>query len=354
VPDGRRRRANSSITVGDSPQCRISRPDEAKSCTNGDRPLECWKLPPEGGGVTRRGSETDVLIDRLASANNRVVTRSVLEAAGVGTNAITNRVASGHLFRRHQGVYLLDPPQIASRITLITAAVEACGPTAVVSHCSAAEVWELLPAHLGHIEVTVVTRCAGDRPDIRRHRVPELDEADVGTRKGVRVTSPARTVLDNARHPDLEEIIGTALAKGLATQRQIEQAIARCPTRRGVRRLRAFLNQDGGARRTRSWCERRLLSLIREAGLPVPLTNRQLLGFQVDALWPDHRLVVAVDGYEFHGNRRSFGNDRARDAALVAAGYRVIRFTASQLDECPLVVLTQLAAALALASDTNA
>lgn len=302
----------------------------------------------------RRGSETDLLIQRLASANNRVVTRQTLDAAGVGTNAITSRVASGHLFRRHQGVYLLDPPQLASRITLMTAAVEACGPAAVVSHRSAAEVWELLPVHSGHIEVTVVTRCAGDRPDIRRHRVSELDPADFGTRKGIRVTSPARTVLDNALDPDLEELIGTAFAKGLANEMQIEQAIARCPTRRGIRRLRKFLNQDGGPRRTRSWAERRLLALIRQAGLPVPLTNRQLLGFQVDALWPEHRLVVEVDGERFHGGRRAFDNDRARDAALVAAGYRVIRFTARQLEECPLVVLTQLAAALALASDTNA
>ena len=86
----------------------------------------------------------------------------------------------------------------------------------------------------------------------------------------------------------------------------------------------------------------------------MPLTNRQLLGFQVDALWPEHKFVVEVESHKFHGDRRSFGNDRARDAALVAAGYRVIRFTATQLDECPLVVLTQLAAALALASDTNA
>ena len=296
-----------------------------------------------------RGSETDRLILRLAAANNRVVTRRALDAAGVGTNAITKRVASGRLFRQHHGVYLVDPPRNASRIALLTAAVEACGPTAVLSHQSAAELWGLLPVQAGHIEVTVVTRRAGDRPGIRRHRVPALDAADVRNRNGIRVTSPARTVLDSARHPHLEELIGTGLDKGLVTQREVEQAIARCPNRRGVRRVRALLNQPGGARRTRSWGERRLLSLIREAGLPVPFTNRLLLGFQVDAVWPDLKLVVEVDGYEFHGDRRSFEDDRARDARLVAAGYRVIRFTATQLDEQPLVVIGQLSAALALA-----
>jgi very-short-patch-repair endonuclease len=300
------------------------------------------------------GREADLVIQELAGSNNRVVTRRALDAAGIGTNVITNRVMTGRLHRFHNGVYLLDSPERASRVTLLTAAVAACGAGAVLSHRSAAELWELLPPHAGHIEVTVVAHNAGDRPGIRRHRVPELDPADIRNRRGIPVTSPARTVLDNACDPALEELIGTALAKGHVTERQIEQAIARCPTRRGVRRLRGFLNQNGGARRTRSWAERRLLSLIREAGLPVPLTNQLLHGYQVDAVWPDQRLVVEVDGYDFHRDRRSFETDRARDAALVAAGYRVIRFTAAQLAEEPLVVIGRLAAALALASDTNA
>jgi hypothetical protein len=38
-----------------------------------------------------------------------------------------------------------------------------------------------------------------------------------------------------------------------------------------------------------------------------------------------------------------------RDAAHVAAGYRVIRFTADQLEHEPLIVIGQLSAALALA-----
>ena len=68
----------------------------------------------------------------------------------------------------------------------------------------------------------------------------------------------------------------------------------------------------------------------------------------------NHKLVVEIDGYEYHGDRGSFESDRARDAKLIAAGYVVIRFTATQLEESPLVVLGQLAAALALASSTNA
>jgi very-short-patch-repair endonuclease len=304
--------------------------------------------------VSGRRTKPDRVIQALGSANNRVVTRRALRAAGVTDDVIMDRVAIGRLYRHHHGVYLLDPLERASRITLLTAAVEACGQGALLSHRSAGELWGMLPEEAGHIEVTVVTRCSGDRPGIRRHRVRELDARDIRTRHGIRVTSPARTVLDNARHPLLEELIATGMDSGLVTQRQIDEAITRCPTRRGVRRLRRILHQRGGARLTRSWGERRLLSLIREAGLPVPLTNRLLLGLKVDALWPDLKLVVEVDGYEFHGDRDSFENDRARDAVLVAHGYRVLRFTARQLRDQPLLVMSQLAAALALASDTNA
>lgn len=59
--------------------------------------------------------------------------------------------------------------------------------------------------------------------------------------------------------------------------------------------------------------------------------------------------MVEVDGYHFHRGRRAFDTDRARDAAHVAAGYRVTRFTAIQLRNEPLIVIGQLSAALALA-----
>jgi very-short-patch-repair endonuclease len=276
-----------------------------------------------------------------------VVTRRALDAAGVASISITNRVAIGRLHRQHHGVYLLDSPETASRLTLLTAAVEACGPGAVLSHRSAAELWKLLPEHPGHVEVTVVSHNSGDRPGIRRHRVPELDAADVRIRYGIPVTSPARAVLDNARHPDLEQLLTAATAANLTTLREIEDVIARSPTRRGVGRLRAILSQDGGPRWTRSWGERRLLSLVRQAKLPVPQTNVQLHGYNVDALWREQKLVVEVDGYLVHGHRVAFETDRARDATHVAAGYRVLRFTAAQLRDEPLVVIGRIAAALA-------
>ncbi len=43
----------------------------------------------------------------------------------------------------------------------------------------------------------------------------------------------------------------------------------------------------------------------------------------------DHgqRLIVETDSWRAHGHRAAFESDRARDAALQAAGLRVVRFT---------------------------
>jgi very-short-patch-repair endonuclease len=291
----------------------------------------------------------DVRIRRVAMQHNGVITWDQLVDAGVSRRAIAHRVATERLYRHHTGVYLLDPPDQASRITLLTAAVAACGPDSVLSHRSAAELWGLLDPRPGDVDVTVIGRNPGVRGGVRRHRSRTLTPGEIRTKRGIRVTSPARTVLDSAGDPDLEELLGNALATNLVTIRKLDLAIAENPSRAGGQRVHRILHQEGGPRRTRSWGERRLLALIRQAGLPVPITNTMLNGYQVDAVWPEHRLVVEVDGWDFHRGRRAFETDRARDAAHVAAGYRVIRFTAIQLRDEPLIVIGQLSAALALA-----
>jgi Protein of unknown function (DUF559) len=83
---------------------------------------------------------------------------------------------------------------------------------------------------------------------------------------------------------------------------------------------------------TRSDLEAKFLDLVRDAGLPEPLTNTVLATpnhprLEVDLYWPADRLIVEIDGYEAHRTRATFEADRRRDAALGAAGYRVLRFS---------------------------
>lgn len=69
--------------------------------------------------------------------------------------------------------------------------------------------------------------------------------------------------------------------------------------------------------------------------------------YEVDALWPEQRLVVEVDGYAFHSGRAAFERDRLRDADLQSAGLRVLRVTWRQLSANPEALAARLGAALA-------
>jgi hypothetical protein len=70
-----------------------------------------------------------------------------------------------------------------------------------------------------------------------------------------------------------------------------------------------------------------LLTIIADAGLEAPETEYRLLGYEIDAAWPDIRLAVEVDDYETHDNRDAMDADRARDRALAVHGWRPLRVT---------------------------
>jgi very-short-patch-repair endonuclease len=176
-----------------------------------------------------------------------------------------------------------------------------------------------------------------------------LHRADRSAVNGIRVTAPARTLIDFASQatPDeLEAAVSEAFALRLVTERQLQAAMARAPHRAGVGALRSLLRSTGGPVITRSRGERQLRKLLAAARLPLPLFNQPLLGYVADVLWPDQRLVVEFDGYQFHGHRLAFERDRRRDATLVAAGYRVIRLTWNQLTKEPFAVVALLSRAL--------
>jgi very-short-patch-repair endonuclease len=98
---------------------------------------------------------------------------------------------------------------------------------------------------------------------------------------------------------------------------------------------------------TRSEAERRLLALVRAGGLPEPEVNVRLCGYEVDFLWREHRLVVEVDGFAFHGTRAAFERDRRKDGALADAGFAVRRVTWRQLVDEPARLLVALARTVA-------
>ena len=87
--------------------------------------------------------------------------------------------------------------------------------------------------------------------------------------------------------------------------------------------------------------------MVRTTQLPTPRFNAKVLGRERDAVWREQRLVVEVDGYGTHSPRLAREDDYARDSALVAAGWRVLRFTYAQVLHEPELVAARIAAVLA-------
>lgn len=289
-------------------------------------------------------------IHEVAACQDNLITWDQLVEIGVGRRAVARRVEKGRWQRLHRGIYLIGPslPTLTARAR---AAALSYGEGAVISHRTAAELWGLLPtSEEQYIHVTVPGRNARPHDGVCLHRVRALASVEISEKHALPLTSPARTVLDlasTAPPRDTEVALAEARIHRLATDPQIANTIQRNPTSRGAPTLKALLEQEQDSGYTRSAAERRLRDLVRDAGLPRPRFNEPLLGYVVDALWPEHRLVVEVDGYAYHRHRKAFERDRRRDQELVAAGYRVIRVTWLQLRDRPLSVITSIAQAIA-------
>jgi very-short-patch-repair endonuclease len=284
----------------------------------------------------------------IAESHNGAITHAELVGAGLGPDAIDHRIKSGLLHRVHRGVYILGHLALALR-AMDAAALLACGDGAVLSHRSAAAVWLLAEPVPGQIDVTLAARRCRPKAGVRVRRVARLDALDIRSSGNLRLTAPARTLLDfaaDAPADELERATAEARRRRIVSDSSIQGALARAPTRAGARALRSLLRRHTDPRLTRSTAERRLLALIRSADLPEPLTNVRVHGFEADLYWPEAGLVVEVDGHAFHGDRGAFERDRLRDQALVAAGLRVVRVTWQQIVEEPLALVARIAQAL--------
>ena len=247
--------------------------------------------------------------------------------------------------RRHQGVYQVGV--FAGRVGPEMAALLACGPTAVLSHHTAAALWRLAERR-DVIHVSMPGKFA-DRRALCVHRVTAIAPVDVVERHGLRVTAPARTLLDIASSTpvrELDRMVEEAQVQRLVARDDLLDVLRRGAGRPGTRRLRAVVGPDDEPSFTRSEAERRLVELVRAAGMPEPRTNVRVAGLEVDAVWMQQRLVVEVDGWTFHRTRAAFERDRRRDGRLLVAGYRVLRITWRQLTREREKVIATLAAVL--------
>lgn len=294
----------------------------------------------------------DIAVARLAERQRGVVHRRQLVDCGVHPSGIDRRIRAGRLHPVLPQVFAVGHRALPSGGSA-WAAVLWRGPASVLSHHTAAWIHGLHPVEPQVVHVTSPAGRTASRTGWVTHRSRRLDEIDVRTVRGLRVTRPARTLLDIAElasGAEVDRAIAEARVRRLVTADELRDVVARHPGRRGGRVITTLLEGEREPAITRSEAERRLLHVVRRAGLPFPRTNVRVVGYEVDAFWPDQRVVVEVDGYAFHRGRRAFEQDRRKAATLETNGYRVLRVSWRQITESAESVAALLAAALAAAS----
>jgi very-short-patch-repair endonuclease len=262
-----------------------------------------------------------------------MVTHRQLAAVGIRGSAITRRVAAGRLERVYPGVYAVGHLQ-GTREARWIAAVMACGRGAVLSHLDAAALWGIYESNGSTIHVTTTTRSPRTLPGIRAHRARRLDPADVTVKDAIPVTTVARTLIDltDVLSPDrVLRAIREAEFLGLLDLDTLNAAVQRANGRRRLTVLHNAIERHRPGQIVREELEHRFLELVHAAGLPEPQTNVKVQTrrrrYEIDCLWRHDGVAVELDGRAAHIRAAAFEEDRARDAALTAAGLRPLRFT---------------------------
>lgn len=278
---------------------------------------------------------------KLAEGQHGVVSRRQLLDAGLSVRTIGRRLEAGRIHRVHREVFAFGRWPLDRRGRWM-AAILACGEPALLSHRSAAVAWGLMRFNASVVEVTAAL--GRSRPGIVVHQ-GGISEADRGLAGGISITTVSRTIFDLAEildEDELTKVFEEADRLRLLDVTELEAVCGRCPGRRALAPIRRLIEIAVMPEDTQSPLEDRVLELCREYGLPIPTTGARVLGREVDAFWPDRKLMVEADSWGSHAHRAAFERDRERDAAMQVAGYRVIRLTHRRLDREPAAVANQL------------
>ncbi|MCW2928517.1 MAG: hypothetical protein JWM86_2485 [Thermoleophilia bacterium] len=297
----------------------------------------------------------DQRIAAIATSQGGVITHAELRSCGLDDAAILRRVRRGRLFRRYPRVYTVGH-EACSRSGELHAALLYCGEGSAIARSTALEVHGIWRERPGRIHVVCGHRCR-TRAGLAVHVARSLHADDTVDRRGIRVTTMARTLVDLAFDLEplqLANVMHEASFRRRLNLRQLRTAIRRMSTSAAyptiVEALAMHLDGSAGSK---SSLERRFLALLVAHGIPRPQVNVSVVTpaghVEVDFSWPDRRVSVEVDG-SGHGRARTRRDDTARDALLQAAGWTVLRCSGIEVDLDPEGVVARIRSALEAAA----
>ena len=283
-------------------------------------------------------ARTDRLAREATAASRGLARTNALVAVGLHRSTIARRVATGVWARPHHGVIDVTRQEMDwSRRVL--AVVLANPEGTVASHGTAAALHDLPGfGRQGRIEVTT------PRPG-RMSSVPHTvhssvrPDPHVTTIEAVPCAGPVRTLVGLATGvPDrvLARAAREALRRGLVTVDDVrDEHLDHLP---GTRRLRRVVAREHEAAllSQESPLEGDVIDrLLRLLWLP-PFTTQFVLDvdgrrLRPDIAWPEHRVLLEVDGGRWHADHLAAAADDERQRLLEAAGWTVLRVSVADL-----------------------
>lgn len=290
----------------------------------------------------------EVRLARLA-ARQLVVSAEQLHELGFTRSQISWRVKHGRLHVVFHNVYAVGHTSLPPRAYLLAALLSA-GPTAFLSHRSAAAAYRLRPVNRHEIHLVLPGAGRRPRPPLVFHRTrTDPHPADVRVRDGLRVAAPGLMLIQLApteTDRELARLISALVGRRLlpldtvSGLRDLQAVLARHHV---PAKLRAALAGYTRPPRAKSELERAFDALIApHPEIPAPQHNVHLGGWEIDRYWPAHRLAVELDGRPYHVAVAEMDRDRAKDIDLQKLGVRPVRIPDLRLECEPADVLADV------------
>jgi len=283
--------------------------------------------------------DADRRINHLARRQHGLVTRQQVLEAGAHRRSIDRKLANGLWTPVRRGVFVVEGSPRTWDQSVLSACLAVAAPV-VVSHSTAAQLWQLAKAPGSDaVHLLGPTSTSASRAGVVVHRTNQLHPVDRSRRRGIPVTSVARTIVDNASSLGASAtgtMVDDALRRRLLQIEHLRACFARltAPGRGGLGPVRQTLAERlPGYDPGESDLELRTLHVIRRLGLPVPVQQHRVqVGgrrFRLDLAYPASRIGIELDGWDPHGTRSAFDGDRVRDALLLVDGWRIAHFTSA-------------------------
>lgn len=287
-------------------------------------------------------------VARLFSRQRGLITRAQASDAGLSTQQIQRRLTSGEWIRLASGVYRVASAAPDPLRLLLAAELSTGGSASHRSSLNLAALYRLPP-----------------RPELIIPRSATAPSFATGYRSrlefptlrvdGIRTLDVEGAILTGAEvlaERELRDVVSAAVTRRLIRPEPFLASIAGISGRVGTGRLRRALEAYVDVAAVESELEARVQRILHRSDLPRGVCQYpvRISGaiYRLDHAWPDQKVAVEIDGFEFHSSRDAFERDRVRRNRLEVAGWLVLNVTHRSVERDGRELLRTIRAALTM------